>query len=223
MASYPTSPFGIEFGDVQDLQGVTRRPTSANHGLVGAHRSSPFEALAARHGRPLRVAILSDFTRIPYANGAVFQTRFLYQQLRRCGHEVTVIGPHDPDASPEDLAPGTVALPSVPLKTYPGLHLPMPLAPWIFDPARWNFDLVFAQTTSLLLEFGIWLRKMKGIPLLCVNTTHLVAAYDVLLPESLSKNDLVQAGVLMTLTRPYERLFSRIYNQSDGLVVLSEG
>jgi glycosyltransferase involved in cell wall biosynthesis len=179
--------------------------------------------LAARQGRPLRVAILSDFTRISYANGAVFQTRFLYQELRRCGHQVTVIGPHDPDATPEDLAPGTVELPSVPLKTYPGLHLPMPLASWIFEPDRWNFDICFAQTTSLLLEFGIWLRKMKGIPLLCVNTTHLVAAYDVLLPEKLSKNELIQAGVLMTLTRPYERLFSRIYNQGDGLVVLSEG
>jgi glycosyltransferase involved in cell wall biosynthesis len=169
------------------------------------------------------VAILSDFTRISYANGAVFQTRFLYQELRRCGHEVTVIGPHDPDATPEELAPGTVALPSVPLKTYPGLHLPMPLASWIFNPDRWNFDIVFAQTTSLLLEFGIWLRKMKGIPLLVVNTTHLVAAYDVLLPEKLSRNELLQTGVLMTLTRPYERLFSRIYNQSDGLIVLSEG
>jgi glycosyltransferase involved in cell wall biosynthesis len=179
--------------------------------------------LAARQGRPLRVAILSDFTRIPYANGAVFQTRFLYQELRRCGHEVTVIGPHDPDATPEELAPGTVALPSVPLKTYPGLHIPLPLAPWIFDPSRWNFDVCFAQTTSLLLEFGIWLRKMKGIPLLCVNTTHLVAAYDVLLPEKLSKNDWLQAGVQVTLTRPFERLFSRIYNQGDGLVVLSEG
>ena len=103
--------------------------------------SLPFAALAARHGRPLRVAILSDFTRIPYANGAVFQTRFLYQELRRCGHEVTVIGPHDPDATPEELAPGTVALPSVPLKTYPGVHLPLPLAPWVFDPSRWNFDI----------------------------------------------------------------------------------
>ena len=27
----------------------------------------------------------------------------------------------------------------------------------------------------------------------------------------------------LTLTRPFERLFSNIYNQSDGLVVLSEG
>jgi 1,2-diacylglycerol 3-alpha-glucosyltransferase len=177
----------------------------------------------ARQGRPLRVAILSDFTRISYANGAVFQTRFLYQELRRCGHEVTVIGPHDPDATPDELAPGTVALPSVPLKTYPGVHIPMPLAPWIFDPDRWDFDVCFAQTTSLLLEFGIWLREMKGVPLLCVNTTHLVAAYEVLLPEKLSKSDLLQAGVHLTLKRPFEKLFSKIYNQSDGLVVLSEG
>jgi glycosyltransferase involved in cell wall biosynthesis len=99
----------------------------------------------------------------------------------------------------------------------------MPLAPWIFDPQRWSFDICFAQTTSLLLEFGIWLREMKGVPLLCVNTTHLPAAYDVLLPERLSKNDLLQAGVHFTLKRPFERLFSSIYNQSDGLVVLSEG
>lgn len=171
----------------------------------------------------MRIAILSDFTRIPYANGAVFQTRFLYQELRRCGHEVTVIGPEDPDADPSELAPGTVTLPSVPLKMYPGVHLPMPLAPWIFDPRRWSFDLCFAQTTSLLLEFGIWLREMKGVPLLCVNTTHLPAAYDVLLPELLSKSDLLQAGVHFTLRRPFERLFSSIYNRSDGLVVLSEG
>src|SRR5262249_18750471 len=139
---------------------------------------SPFAALSARHGRPLRVAILSDFTRISYANGAAFQTRFLYQELRRCGHEVTVIGPHDPDASPDDVPPGTVTLPSVPVKTYPGLHLPMPLEKWVYDANRWDFDIIFAQATSLSLHFAVWLRKMKGIPLLCVNTTHLAAAYD---------------------------------------------
>jgi glycosyltransferase involved in cell wall biosynthesis len=240
MASNPATPFRIEFRDVDDLHAASPVsadvvPTSANRrsraispanaGLAAElpHDLSPFAALTARQGRPLRVAILSDFTRIPYANGAVFQTRFLYQELRRCGHEVTVIGPHDPDASPEELAPGTVALPSVPLKTYPGVHLPMPLAPWIFNPDRWNFDVCFAQTTSLLLEFGIWLREMKGVPLLCVNTTHLVAAYDVLLPEKLSKSDVLQASVHLTLKRPFEKLFSSIYNESDGLVVLSEG
>ena len=120
MASNPATPFGIELRHVEDLHrsfprearssrahsrpalrislqiGVT---CSAAHGAA-PRAQPPFAALAARHGRPLRVAILSDFTRIPYANGAAFQTRFLYQELRRCGHEVTVIGPHDPDAQP---------------------------------------------------------------------------------------------------------------------------
>jgi len=236
MASNPTPPIGIELRHIDDLQVVTspkgggakaaaRRGVVANSGLLDehAHGFAPFAALSARHGRPLRVAILSDFTRIPYANGAVFQTRFLYQELRRCGHEVTVIGPEDPDARPEELAPGTVALPSVPLKSYPGVYLPMPLAPWVFDPKRWDFDICFAQTTTLLLQFGIWLREMKGIPLICVNTTHLVAAYDVLLPEKLAKNELLQASLHLTLRRPFERLFADIYNQSDGLIVLSEG
>ncbi|MCL2724337.1 MAG: glycosyltransferase [Polyangiaceae bacterium] len=143
--------------------------------------------------------------------------------MRRCGHEVTLIGPADPDATPDELPPGTVALPSLPLKTYPGVHIPLPLEAWVYDASRWNFDLVFAQTTSLLLEFGVWLRKMRGTPLLCVNTTHLVAAYDVLLPERLSKLGWINAGLELTLKRPYEKLFSSIYNNSDGLVVLSEG
>lgn len=134
-----------------------------------------------------------------------------------------MIGPYDPDARPEELAPGTVVLPSVPLKTYPGVHLPLPLASWVYDADRWDFDIIFAQTTSLLVEFGVWLRKMKGIPLLVVNTTHLAAAYDVLLPEKLSKIEAVHAGVEMVLRRPYEQLFAEIYNDSDGLVVLSEG
>src|ERR1700681_4561756 len=141
MASNPTSPFGIEFGEVDDFQATSPGVYGAAHradsaGLAENELSpAPFAALAARQGRPLRIAILSDFTSVPYANGAVFQTRFLYQELRRCGHQVTVIGPHDPDASADELAPGTVALPGIPLKTYPGVHIPMPLAPWIFDPA----------------------------------------------------------------------------------------
>ena len=241
MASNPATPFGIEFRDVEDLHGGaspfsgvaaqtrTHRapgPRSAfSRAAVAANETSesPFAALAARHGRPLRVAILSDFTRIPYANGAAFQTRFLYQELRRCGHEVTVIGPHDPDARPDELAPGTVALPSLPLKTYPGLHLPLPLERWVYDASRWNFDIVFAQATTLSLHFGVWLRKMRGIPLICVNTTHLSAAYDVLLPENMKRLGWVNAGLELALKRPCENLFASIYNDSDGLVVLSEG
>lgn len=201
--------------------GFSAEHVASGHGL-DLRKVAPFAALAARQGRPLRVAILSDFTRIPYANGAAFQTRFLYQELTRCGHEVTVIGPHDPDATPDELAPGTIELPSLPLKTYPGVYIPMPLETWVYKIDRFDFDIVFAQTTTLLLEFGIWLRKMRGIPLLCVNTTHLAAAYEVLLPEKLAKLPMLQVGVEI-LKKPYEKIFARVYNESDGLVVLSEG
>jgi glycosyltransferase involved in cell wall biosynthesis len=204
-------------------EGVFGGTANASLSSSAAAEEPPFAVLAARLGRPLRVGILSDFVRIPYANGAAFQTRFLYQELRRCGHEVTVIGPHDPEAHPDELAPGTVSLPSVPLKTYPGVYIPLPLASWIYDTRRWDFDIVFGQTTSMLMQLGTWLRKMKGIPLLCVNTTHLAAAYDVLLPEKLSKIEIVQMGVRFALKKPFERTYAGIYNESDGLVVLSEG
>ncbi|WP_437715996.1 glycosyltransferase family 4 protein [Sorangium sp. So ce448] len=184
---------------------------------------NPFAALSGANGRPLKVAILSDFTRIPYANGAVFQTRALYRALNTCGHQATLIGPRDPDASADEIPPGTVALPSLPLRTYPGVHLPIPVGSSVLDPMRWDFDICFAQTTTLLVEFGIWLRKMRGVPLLCVNTTHLAAAYDVLLPERVSRIGAVHTVLHKTLRAPMERLFVDLYNQGDGLVVLSEG
>ena len=133
------------------------------------------------------------------------------------------MGPRDPDARPDELAPGTIELPSVPLKMYPGVHLPVPAAPWVFDAHRWDFDLCFAQTTSMLLELGLWLREMKKIPLLCVNTTHLAAAYDVLLPERLSKMPAVHGTVELALKRPLESICADLYNGGDGLIVLSEG
>jgi 1,2-diacylglycerol 3-alpha-glucosyltransferase len=242
MASNPATPFGIEFGHVQDVHGtsqeVSRLRAAYAHGSVrslprsGFSRvsepeqptdESPFAALSARKGRPLKIGILSDFIRIPYANGAAFQTRLLYQQLRQCGHQVTVIGPHDPDASPGDIAPGSIAIPSIPLKTYPGVHMPVPSEAWVWDAERFDFDLLYAPVTTFFLEFGIWLRKMKGIPLLCVNTTHLQAAYEVLLPEKLSNIEAVHSMLRLTLGGPQERACAALYNQTDGLMVLSEG
>jgi glycosyltransferase involved in cell wall biosynthesis len=103
------------------------------------------------------------------------------------------------------------------------VHVPLPLDKTLFDPDRWDFDIVFGQTTSLLIEFGLWLRKMKGVPLLCVNTTHLPAAYEVLLPDWVARIPGVRQTVSNCLVGPFEQLFRNIYNESDGLVVLSQG
>ena len=73
------------------------------------------------------------------------------------------------------------------------------------------------------MELGVWFRRSKGVPLLAVNTTHLVAAYDELLPERLAKLESVHYGVEFLLKKPFERLYSSMYNKGDGLMVLSEG
>lgn len=234
MSSNPT-PLRTRPGDGTFGRRESMWMHEAKHGLANTLESEvslpvesqtaarPFARLRSGAGGPLKIGILSDFVRVPYANGAVFQTRTLYRSLRQCGHQVTVIGPHDPDARPEELAPGTIQVPSRPMKAYPGVHLPMPTSSWLFDTDRWDFDLVFGQTTSMLIELGIWLRKMKGIPLLCVNTTHLPAAYEVLLPNWLARVPGFRDGVDYFLRRPFESLFRDVYNESDGLVVLSEG
>ncbi len=211
-----------EIDHMRDINGEFVREPSPESGFPPA-AARPFERLRSPSGGPLKVAILSDFVRVSYANGAVFQTRSLYRSLRECGHEVTVIGPCDPEAHPSELAPGTIQVPSRRMKAYPGVHLPLPLDVRLFDASRWDFDIVFAQTTSLLVEFGVWLRKMKGVPLLCVNTTHLPAAYEVLLPSWLSAVPGFRTGVELCLRGPFEQLFRNIYNESDGLVVLSDG
>jgi len=227
-----TTPLGLGRAPLDDLNGsspgVWRADAApATDGRLARGSSvedlaHPFARLQSASGGPMKVAILSDFVRVPYANGAIFQTRALYRLLRQCGHQVTIIGPRDPDALPSELAPGTVEFPSFPLRAYPGVHVPLPFSRDIFDPNRWDFDIVFAQTTSLLAEFGVWLRKVKRIPLICVNTTYLAAAYDVVLPPWLAKGPL-HAILDRGLKRPLERISATTYNRSDGLVVLSEG
>ena len=64
---------------------------------ASAHDASP-----SRHW--LRhLGMLNDYVRIPYANGSSFASQFFYREFRALGHEVTVVGPSDPDASLEDL------------------------------------------------------------------------------------------------------------------------
>jgi glycosyltransferase involved in cell wall biosynthesis len=171
----------------------------------------------------LNVAILSDYLRLPYANGATLATQFLCRELERLGHDVTVIGPRDPGASESDLPERYVALPSVPLRFNPGVYLPLPGADLRTQAARWDFDVVLGQTASMLIELGVWLRRTRGVPLLAVNTIHLPTVYDALLPDRLSQSGTVQALFGRGVVPALERYSARLYNGSDGLVVLSRG
>jgi glycosyltransferase involved in cell wall biosynthesis len=172
---------------------------------------------------PKKVAILSDYLRLPYANGATFACQFLYRELRKRGCEVTVIGPHDPAMRSEDLPERYIAVPSVPLHNHPGVYLPLPLGDVLRKAREWDFDVVLGQTATELMELGLWLRRAKGIPLVCVNTLHLASVYPVVMPDALHHSETAHKIFQRTFLRLAERTSVDVYNDSDGLVVLCKG
>jgi len=180
-------------------------------------------ATVTRDRWPKRVAILSDYVRLPYANGATFATQFLYRELTRRGHEVTIIGPRDPAAKPADMPERYICLPSVPLLNHPGVYLPLPMENALDQARSWDFDVVLGQTNTELMELGLWLRRTRGIPLVCVNTVHLPSVYPVVMPEALLHNKTAHWLFQNSLLQIAERTSAKVYNDSDGLIVLCKG
>jgi 1,2-diacylglycerol 3-alpha-glucosyltransferase len=166
---------------------------------------------------------LNDYVRIPYANGSSFASQLLYREFKNRGHEVVVIGPDDPSAAAIDLPSQHVGLPSLPLLNHPGVRLALPSKAACEKLQDDPPDLVLAQTNSALLELGVWLKQRLAVPLVCVNTVHLPSVYNVLLPDHILESSMVRSLFSEGVVPWVEAQSVRIYEQSDGLVVLSRG
>ena len=169
------------------------------------------------------IGIFNDYLSVPYATGSTFASQFLQAQFKLRGHKVTVVGPADPRARPEDLPQPSVPMPSIPVRSNPGFYLPMPSPTAIRRLESERFDVVVGQTGSALMDAGAYLRATQKVPLVCVNTTMLSSLYDVLLPESMSSNERVQEFCQRYVIPFAEQASVKVYNNSDGLIVLSKG
>ncbi|MGB5810804.1 MAG: glycosyltransferase, partial [Polyangiales bacterium] len=170
-----------------------------------------------------KLAILNDYVRIPYANGSSYASQFLYREMSARGHQVTVVGPEDPDASPSELPPQHITLPSIPLRNHPGCYLAMPTRASLEVLRDARFDMLLAQSPSGLLYAGGYLRQRHGVPLVSVNTLHMPSVYNVILPDALHQvsgvNKLFEERVIPWV----EDNTADAYNLGDGLVCLSPG
>lgn len=133
------------------------------------------------------------------------------------------MGPRDPVATPADLPRRHVELPSVPVRMHPGVRMPFPTREALATVVAQNFDLVLGQTNTALMELGVWLRRTRGVPMLCVNTVHLASVYEVILPDALHASARVKGFCEGTIVPYLETQSVRTYNESDGLIVLSDG
>jgi glycosyltransferase involved in cell wall biosynthesis len=185
------------------------------------------ETSVARHrgdaGWLRHIGMLNDYVRIPYANGSSFATQFFYREFRARGHDVTVVGPSDPDARREDLPEKYLFLPSLPMRIHPGLRMPLPGVEALARAAAQRFDLVLGQTSSELLQLGVYLRNTQHIPFVAVNTLHLRGAYNMILPDVLARQRVVTDLLEEHLLPSLEKHNADVYNRGDGLVVLCHG
>ena len=172
---------------------------------------------------PRRIGILNDYVRIPYANGSSFASQFLFREFEARGHEVSVVGPSDPAAQPNEMPPRYVTLASGPLRNHPGVRVPLPTRRGLREVAAQDFDVVLGQAGSELIDLGVWLRAKYGVPFLAVNTIHLPSVYNVILPDRLNESAAVRRLFEGNIVPWLERHSADVYNQGDGLIVLSHG
>jgi glycosyltransferase involved in cell wall biosynthesis len=166
---------------------------------------------------------MNDYVRVPYANGSSFASQFLYREFEARGHEVTIIGPKDPDAKASELPERHVCFSSLPLRNHPGVWLTFPNPRALADVAAQGLDVAVAQSGTELNELGVWLRHRHNVPFMSVNTIHLPSVYDVLLPEALHGNGFVDSFFLEQVIPWLEKHSADVYNRTDGLIVLSRG
>jgi 1,2-diacylglycerol 3-alpha-glucosyltransferase len=172
---------------------------------------------------PGHIGLMNDYVRIPYANGSSFASQFLYREFVARGHRVSVVGPRDPSACPADLPSRCVSLASSPLRNHPGVQVPLPSLRGLREVADQRFDVLLGQTGSELIELGVWLRAARAVPFLAVNTIHLPSVYNTVLPDVLNETPAVRALFERGVVPWLEQHSVRVYNQGDGLIVLSEG
>ena len=170
-----------------------------------------------------KLAILNDYVRIPYANGSSYASQFLYREMSARGHEVTVVGPEDPNAKPSELPPRHISLPSIPLRNHPGFYLAMPSKASLASLRDANFDMMLVQSPSGLLHAGSYMRQQYGVPLVCVNTVHMPSVYNVILPDALNEVGPVNQFFEERLIPMVESQSTDVYNTGDALVCLSPG
>jgi glycosyltransferase involved in cell wall biosynthesis len=102
-------------------------------------------------------------------------------------------------------------------------RIPLPSPSGLRAVAEQRFDVMLGQAGSELIELGVWLRAAHGVPFVAVNTIHLPSVYNTILPDFLNRSAAVRAVFERGVVPWLERHSVHIYNEGDGLIVLSEG
>lgn len=169
----------------------------------------------------MRVAIVTDYPVVSFANGPSLATQALKRNLERRGHAVTIVGPK-PGADAPQPEPESLLLQSAPFRAHAGVQLPFAWPPKAFDNVQ-RFDVVHSHANSSLMHWGPMMRRLHGIPCLSTNTVYVPGFAEYALPKDLCKVGLVRELWARVPARAVETAFAGTYNDGDGLIVQCRG
>jgi 1,2-diacylglycerol 3-alpha-glucosyltransferase len=168
----------------------------------------------------MRVGILTQYPSPAVLSGPAIHTRFLSDGLRRRGHEVTLMGPDTGTLAPVEGA-ADFLFPAVSYPTHPNVKVAMPGAPQRLFTNRPPVEVIHGQGNCHMLHYGVWARRMWGIPFLNTHIIHLPTHSHFILSDKLYGNATVRS-FLQARAHDVERNFAEhIYNQSDCFIVQS--
>lgn len=169
----------------------------------------------------MRVAVLTDYPVVAFANGPSLATQSLKRHLELRGHEVTIVGPK-PGRDVPDVEPGSVLLDSVKFAGHPGVQLPFAWPPRAFKNEQ-MFDVIHSHAASLLMHWGPMMRAKHDIPCLSTNTVYIPGFAQYTLPQQLYKFGFVRDFWANVPTKAVEASFAKAYSGGDGLIVQCAG
>jgi len=166
----------------------------------------------------MRVGIFTEFPSPTVQSGPAIHTRFLAEQLEKRGHSVVMLGPDTGGPAPAN-GRQSVLFYGLPFMTHPNVRIALP-GPYRSLMERPPVDVIHGQTNTAQLEYAGYAHEMWGLPVINTHTVHLPTHSHFLLSDRLYANETVRKWWRQQ-AEATERVFARIYNRGDCLVVQS--
>ena len=128
----------------------------------------------------MKIGMLTDFVAVEYCNGPALACQSFRRHMQNRGHQVGLIGPKP---NKERTAQGeTILLDSWRFRQYGNAPFAMP---WPLNTysAKPDYDIIHANSNTLLMHWAPMVRKLHGIPCIQTNTVYLPSFAHHFLPQ----------------------------------------
>lgn len=166
----------------------------------------------------MRVGIFTDFPSPTVQSGPAIHTRFLAEQLEKRDHSVVMLGPGVGSGGPSNDRESMLFY-GLPFMTHPNVRISLP-GPYRNLTRRPPVDVMHGQTNTAQLEYAGYAHEMWGMPVINTHTVHLPTHSHFLLSDGLYANETFRKW-WKARADATERVFARMYNRADCLVVQS--